>query len=309
MTDETKNSVDERRVDLSSGIALNVFSEGQGAQGLPILFLHGFPESHRTWRNQIPRFSKSNPVAAPDQRGYGLSDKPAGSEHYKPARLVGDVIALADALGWQRFVLVGHDWGGAVAWATALAHPDRLFGLAVVNAPHPFLFQKSLIEDRAQREASQYIREFRTDTMTARILGLGLEQWFDEVFRRHGVSGLIDENMKSEYLARWSVPGAIDAMLNWYKASPILVPGPTNAVTLPWLERPFPKTEVPVQVVWGMRDIALLPVQLAGLDELVPDLRVTRIEDAGHFAPWEAPDTVNAAIAGFLDELAVAACR
>ncbi|MEA3035178.1 MAG: hypothetical protein QOH04_937, partial [Sphingomonadales bacterium] len=169
---------DTRRIALATGVTLNVAVAGSNAQS-PLILLHGFPESHRTWRHQIEALAADHLVVAPDQRGFAGSDKPDGVENYETGRIVADVMALADALGIDRFALAGHDWGGAVAWAAALQHPLRVRRLIIVNAPHPLIFQKSVIEDEAQRAASQYIRAFRSPMMEAGIRAMGLETFFD----------------------------------------------------------------------------------------------------------------------------------
>ena len=133
-----------------TGVELDVAVAGHGGNP-PIILLHGFPESHRTWRDVIPDLAKDHFVLAPDQRGYARSSKPEGVENYAPDRIVADLIALADHFGIDRFTLVGHDWGGAIAWMAALQHPKRVAKLVIVNAPHPFVFQKSLFDDPEQR--------------------------------------------------------------------------------------------------------------------------------------------------------------
>ena len=142
------------RIALPTGVTLNV-RHGGAEGGEPIIFLHGFPESHRTWRHQLEDLAGEYRVIAPDQRGFAASDKPEGVENYETDKVVADLIALADALGIQGFTLVGHDWGGAAAWLAALTRPDRVKRLIIVNAPHPFVFTRSLVEDEAQRAASQ----------------------------------------------------------------------------------------------------------------------------------------------------------
>ena len=243
------------RIALPTGVTLNV-ATGGARGGEAIIFLHGFPESHRTWREVAPALAEDFFVVCPDQRGFGASDKPVGIEQYRTDRIVEDLIALADALGIGRFTLVGHDWGGAVSWLAALRHPDRIERLVIVNAPHPLVFQKSLIEDAAQRAA---------------------------------------------YLADWGAPGALTAMLNWYRASEVVVPAPGEAAGLPaWTQMPFPTIKMPTLVIWAMRDVALLPVQLGGLDDLVEDLKIVQVPDAGHFIPWEKPAPVIRAIGDFM---------
>ena len=145
-------------------------------------------------------------MIAPDQRGFGGSDKPEGVEDYKTDRIVEDLIALADALGLERFTLVGHDWGGAVAWLAALRHPDRIERLVIVNAPHPLVFQKSLIEDAAQRAASQYMSAFRNPAMEAGIEAMGCESFFDQDLRQPCRPRRGPDEEKQAYLDDWARP-------------------------------------------------------------------------------------------------------
>lgn len=289
-----------RKVPLSSGVTLNVAIAGPD-DAPPAILLHGFPESHRTWRGIAPILADRFRLIMPDQRGYGGSDRPQAVDDYKIDKLVDDVFALADALGIARFALVGHDWGGAVAWAAAPRSDPRLERLAIVNSPHPAIFQKSLIEDSAQRTASQYFNAFRSPDFEELVEAKGFDWFFDRSFSPHVDLALIPEAEKREYIAEWSQPGALTAMLNWYRASPIIVPPPGATVPLPdALLKLSARIRIPTLVIWGMLDKALLPVQLDGLEALVEDLEVVRIAGAGHFVPWEAPDTVSAALAPFL---------
>jgi pimeloyl-ACP methyl ester carboxylesterase len=283
-----------QRIALPTGVELDVATAGDPAAPA-IVLLHGFPESHRTWRHQIPELAKTHFVITPDQRGFARSSKPEGAENYTPDKTVGDLIALADHFGKDRFVLVGHDWGGAIAWMAALQHPNRIERLIIVNAPHPFVFQKSLFDDMEQRAASQYIRLFRNPGLEAQLEAMGLGTFFDTTFARHADPALLAPE-RDAYLDEWGQPGAMTAMLNWYRASAIVVPGMDETPERPaFLDGPFPPLQMPVLVIWGMGDKALLPVQLEGLGQLVPDLKVVEV-DAGHFVPWENPAAVNTAI-------------
>jgi pimeloyl-ACP methyl ester carboxylesterase len=289
-----------RRIRVRSDACLNVALAGD-RRSPAVVLLHGFPESHRTWRALAPKLQDRFYLVMPDQLGFAGSDRPQDEKAYASDKLVADVFELADALGLETFALVGHDWGGAIAWTAALRRPERLRRLAIVNAPHPWVFQKSLIENEAQREASQYITAFRQPGFEDAVAAMGYEAFFAKTFARHVDLSAIPEAEKQQYLADWSQPGAFAAMLNWYRASKVVVPPPGVTVPLPdLLLKAFPKVTVPTLVAWGMKDQALLPVQLDGLDQLVEDLRVVRLPDAGHFAPWEAPDAVLAALEPFL---------
>ena len=296
------SDLEHTRIGLPTGVTLAV-QLGGPEEAEPILFLHGFPESHRTWRNILPDLARDFRVVAPDQRGFAGSDKPEGVEAYRTDRIVEDLIALADALGLGRFTLVGHDWGGAVAWLAALRHPDRIARLIVVNAPHPYVFQKSLFEDEAQRAASQYITAFRSPMLERGIEAMGLETFFGKSFAGHVDLGLVPDEERRAYLDDWARPGALTAMLNWYRASEMVVPKPGEDEEAPlWTKLAFPSLAMPTLVIWAMRDKALLPIQLDGLHSLVDDLRIVTVAEAGHFIPWEQPEPVIAAIRDFMRE-------
>jgi pimeloyl-ACP methyl ester carboxylesterase len=287
------------RIALPTGVELDVATAGD--PGAPaIMLLHGFPESHRTWRHQIPALAERFLVIAPDQRGFARSSKPEGVENYTADKPVADLLALADHFGKDRFTLAGHDWGGAIAWMAALQHPKRVERLIIVNAPHPFVFQRSLFDDRAQRKASQYIRLFRDTSIDKGLTGAGLEKFFGSTFARH-LTAAVAGGDKAAYLDEWSQPGAMTAMLNWYRASAIIVPAMDETPERPaFLDAPFPPVTQPTLVIWGMRDRALLPVQLDGLERLVPDLAVVKV-DAGHFVTWEKPADVTGAMRDWLE--------
>ena len=289
-----------RRIELGTGVTLNVALAGDRAKPAVIL-LHGFPESHRTWREVAPRLQDHFYLAMPDQRGFAGSDRPQEVEAYATDKLVADIFALADVLGLQRFALVGHDWGGAIAWPAALSKDPRLTRLAIINAPHPVIMQKSVIEDPEQRAASQYINIFRAPGFEQSVEEMGYDTFFEKTFGGHADLSLISEAEKQQYIADWSQPDGFTAMLNWYRAMRRIVPPPGVPVQLPdWVLKPFPKVRTPTLVIWGMRDKALLPVQLDGLEDLVEDLTIVRLPGAGHFAPWEAGDKVAGALEPFL---------
>ena len=289
-----------RRVALATGVTLNVALAGP-ADAPPVILLHGFPESHRTWRGIAPLLEDRFRLVMPDQRGFAGSDRPEGVGAYRVQNIVDDFFALADALSIESFALVGHDWGGAAAWAAAIKADSRIERLAIVNSPHPVIFQKSLIESAEQRAASQYINAFKAPGFEKVVEAMGFEKFFEKSFGSHVDLTSIPEAEKRQYIAEWSQSGALTAMLNWYRASHLIVPPPLVTVPIPdWVLGAFPKVRIPTLVVWGMRDPALLPIQLDGLDRLVEDLTVVRLPEAGHFAPWETPEPVAEALGHFL---------
>jgi pimeloyl-ACP methyl ester carboxylesterase len=277
------------------------------ADAPPVILLHGFPESHRTWAKVVPLLGERLRLIMPDLRGFGESDRPQDAAAYATDTLIADLYALADALAIGRFALVGHDWGGAVAWAAALreaggATPPRIERLAIVNSPHPAIFQRSILADPAQRAASQYIRAFRDPAMEATVEAMGLDHFFDKSFRNHVDLASIDPAERAASISEWSRPGALTAMFNWYRASQIVVPAMGEDAAVPgWVERGVPRLKLPVRVVWGLDDKALLPLQLDGIGEVGDDVTVVPLAGVGHFAPWQAPERLAAALAPFLD--------
>lgn len=289
-----------RRVELATGITMNVALAGAD-DAPPVILLHGFPESHRTWRDAAPLLADRFRLVMPDLRGFGDSDRPQDVADYATDTLVADIFAAADAFEIDRFALVGHDWGGAMAWAAALRGDPRIERLAIVNSPHPAIFQRSIIDDEAQRAASQYIRAFRDPGMEAGIARMGFDTFFDKSFSNHVDLASVPADERARYIADWSRPGAMTAMLNWYRASHILVPAMGERAELPiWVERGVPKLTIPVQVIWGLDDKALLPIQLEGIGEVGDGVEVVPLSGVGHFAPWQAPDRVASALAPFL---------
>ena len=290
----------QEKLPLSTGITMNVALAGP-EDAPPVILLHGFPESHRTWRELAPLLSGKLRLVMPDQRGFGDSDRPQEVGAYATETLLADLFALADALGIDRFALVGHDWGGAIAWAAAIKGDPRVERLAIVNSPHPLIFQKSLIEDDDQRAASQYIRAFREPGFEKFVEGVGYEAFFDKSFSKHVDVASIPAEERQHYIAQWSRPGALTSMLNWYRASKMVVPQPGITVDVPDLVlRAFPKIHIPVRIVWGLEDKALFPIQLEGIGEIGDDVEVFPLKGVGHFAPWEAAELVADALLPFL---------
>lgn len=297
-----------RRLTLSTGIEMDAYTAGDPSNPA-IIFLHGFPESHRTWRHQIAAFSDRFYCIAPDQRGYRGTSKPQEVDAYTADKLTADIFALADALEVQNFIIAGHDWGGAIAWSVALngqaggfnpAWAGRVTRAIIANAPHPYLFQRLMITDMNQRAASQYIRAFR-DTAN------------DDLVREKGLTGLLLETIKwdkpsamepaerAALLSDWEDRDACLAMLNWYRASALYVPAMDEDAEMPvFAAGEFPQLTIPTLVVWAMDDLALPASNIDGIEKLVPAVVVEPVYDCGHFVIWEKPEAVNAAMERFL---------
>lgn len=295
--------MEQTRVKLTNGIELDVVDVGP-RDGPVLIFLHGFPDSHRTWRHQIAHLSGRYRCIAPDQRGYRGSSKPVGVENYTPDKLIGDVFQLADALGVGTFTIVGHDWGGAIAWGVAIMGQlnGRVNRAVVMNAPHPTIFPKLLYTNRQQRAASQYFRVFRDPASDELVEQFGLGGVLLKAFGEMPENPKMDPAERAALMEDYSNREASIAMLNWYRASPMEVLDMDAPYDLPAGYQPpaLPKLTIPTLVVWAMDDIALPAANLDGLDEVIEDLTLVQVPGCGHFVQWEAPDEVNAALDGFL---------
>jgi pimeloyl-ACP methyl ester carboxylesterase len=285
-------------------VRLHAVSHGSGPL---ILFLHGFPEFWYAWREQLREFGRDHRAVAVDMRGYNLSSKPVAVADYALPLLIADVRELLEQLSpGDRAVLVGHDWGGVVAWELAAAHPDYLRKLVILNAPHPTIFARELLHNPAQQQASAYIRLFRSERAEAVLSANEFAALKSAVFDTAARPDAFSNEDRRAYLGAWSQPGALTGSLNYYRALGIGPPdhGPSGSVTeaaLAAAQRVPLRIIVPTLVLWGERDQALLPGNLAGLDSLVPDLRIERFPDATHWIVREEPARVNQAIRASLE--------
>jgi pimeloyl-ACP methyl ester carboxylesterase len=279
----------------ANGIRLHYTAAGSGSL---VLFLHGFPEFWYAWRAQLLEFGRDRMAVAPDQRGHNLSGKPEGVEAYKARHLIADIRALALALGRARFTLVAHDWGGAIAWSFAIAHPEMVDRLVIFNAPHPIPFARELGGNPEHQKASSYMNLFR-DAKAERVMS---EDGYRRLARMSVDWWNASDEERRAYFEAWAQPGALTGMLNWYRASPFYPPigDDPGAARLKLDPKNF-VVRVPTLVIWGMRDEFLRPSLLDGLDACVPDLRIERIAEGTHWVIHEQPGRVNAFIRGFID--------
>jgi pimeloyl-ACP methyl ester carboxylesterase len=280
-----------------NGVRLHYAHAGAGPL---VLFLHGFPEFWYCWKKQIEDLGRDHLAVAPDLRGFNLSDHPADPKQYKARVLIEDVRQLAEKLGRGKFVLVAHDWGGAVAWAYAMAHPQTLSKLVIVNSPHPVTFARELAHNKAQQDASQYMNLLRSDK-AERVLSENNYERLAKMTLEAWGKGMVDPVEKAAYLEAWSQPGALTGSLNYYRASPLYPPigGDPGAKAVQLDPADF-IVRVPTLVVWGMRDRALLPGNLDGLEACVPDLRIERLPEASHWVTHEEPERLNRLIREFI---------
>lgn len=283
-----------------NGVKLHYVCNGSGKL---MLFLHGFPEFWYEWKNQLAEFGQEHFAVAPDMRGYNLSDKPESLADYQVDVLVDDVKALADHLGYSKLTLIAHDWGGAIAWVFALKYPSYLEKLIIINAPHPIVFQRELIENPAQQEASQYMLVFRSEQAESILSSENYAPLVQNTLSEGLEKGFFTEEDKQAYLTAWSQKGALTGGLNYYRAAE--VGPPTNEedksrLTAFSANFPDPIIQVPTLVIWGEKDPYLLLGNLEGLSDYVPNLTIKRIEDGSHWVVHEQPKLVNQYIREFI---------
>ena len=274
-------------------VSLHVVEAGPADGPLAIL-LHGFPEFWYGWRHQIgPLAAAGFRVVAPDQRGYNLSDKPQGVEAYAVDRLAADVTGLADVLGRERFFLAGHDWGGVVAWRVASRWPERVERLAILNAPHPQAFGPYARAHPGQALRSAYVGFFHLPLVPEAMLRVGGFALMRNALERSSRPGAFTPEDLARYKEAWREPGALTAMLNWYRALRLR---PARAGG----ETPHTRIRCPTLVIWGRRDAALEPGLAEASAALCDDARIVWHDRATHWVQHDEPEAVNAALVDFL---------
>ncbi len=255
-----------------------------------MLFLHSFPEFWYSWRYQLDAFAAHYTCVALDLRGYNDSDKPAGIEPYRMEVLIEDVRSAMVALGHEQMVLVGHDWGGAIAWAFAYAHPEVLQSLIVMNIPHPAKFAEGLRPPQ-QLLRSWYIGIFQLPWLPEWLLQAGDYWLIQQIFQGMAVdkTAFSDDDLRA-YKAAAAQPGALTAMVNYYRALDL---GGR------W-QQPWGVLDVPTLLIWGEEDAALGKELTLGTDDYVSNLQLRYIPQCSHWVQQEQPGQVNALMAEFL---------
>lgn len=271
-------------------------------KGKLIMFLHGFPEFWYEWEHQLKEFGKDYQAVAPDMRGYNLSSMPHEVEKYQTRYLVEDIRLLAEHLGNKKFVLVAHDWGGAVAWAFTLRHPDLVEKLIIINAPHPFVFDRELRQSPAQQKASSYMLMFRSPKAEQILSENNYAFLVDTVLTDGLKKGYFSEDDRKAYIEAWSQPGALTGGLNYYRAASLGgLTGEGGEASGGTADPSQFVVKVPTLVIWGEKDRYLLKGNLEGLDEWVADLTIKRISDGSHWMVHEKPELVNRLMREFIE--------
>ena len=260
----------------SSGVKIHYVSQGAGPV---VLMIHGFPDYWYTWRDQMAALAATRRVVAIDQRGFNMSGQPEGVENYAIEKLVGDVAAVLKHLKCERATIVGHDWGGAVAWSFAMQRPEMTERLVILNCPHPRGLYRELATNEQQRQNSQYARDFQQPDAASKLPIDFLVLWVKEVDERE------------RYLAAFK-RSSLEGMLNYYKA---------NYPREPYEARDFPQIKCPTLVIHGLDDTALLPGALSGTWQWIDnELTIVTIPKAGHWVHRDATERVNKVIVSWL---------
>ena len=263
-----------------------------------MLCLHGFPECALSWRYQLQPLAEAGyRVWAPDLRGYGGTTRPVGLEAYAIESLLEDVSGLLTAAGASQVILVGHDWGGIIAWYYALRYPERLKALVILNAPHPACFERELQHWRQLRR-SWYMGMFQVPLVPEAALFASKGYIIGKIFERMAIHREhMPDDIVQHYRQQACAPGALTAMLNYYRAAL------RGGGALRQRRLGYPTIEVPTLVLWGLRDHALGPHNLDELNHFVSNLTVVRMANAGHFVHEDEPNRVTREVVTWLQNL------
>lgn len=275
---------------MTNGIRMHYVAQGEGPL---IVLLHGFPEFWYSWRHQFPVLAELGyTVVAPDLRGYNESDKPRCG--YAVANLLRDIVGLIKGLGHETAIIVGHDWGGALAWQFAMTYPQMTEKLIGLNAPPPWTFVREL-RTAKQFTKSWYILFFQLPWLPEYILGREHGQAIARMLYESAVQkAAFPQNVLDRYRDAMCKPGALTAALNYYRA---LFRNPGNLTSKSNLNL---TVSAPTLLIWGVQDIALDISLTYGLEEWVPNIHIERIADSGHWVQQEKPDEVNRLLTDFL---------
>jgi epoxide hydrolase 4 len=273
-----------------NGVTLHLAEAGP-ANGRLVVLLHGFPEYWEAWLDYIEVIVAAGcHVIALDQRGYNLSGKPADVSAYDLDLLAADVIGVADHFGQHRFTVIGHDWGGSVGWWIATRHAERLEQLAVLNAPHPLIWREAMRSHPEQRRRSRYVQFFRLPWLPERLLRRGRFRALVQGISTRARPGTITPEELDRYRAAWSAPGALTAMLNWYRA---------------FLRKDLPdstgcRIAARVLLIWGEQDSYCVRELAEASLRLCDDGRAEYVENATHWVQHDEPERCREILLEFL---------
>ncbi|HEX5809452.1 MAG TPA: alpha/beta hydrolase [Anaerolineales bacterium] len=274
----------------TNGIRLHVVQAGPKS-GPPVMLLHGYPEFWYGWRKQIPALAAAGcRVIVPDQRGYNLSEKPKGIKAYCTENLVEDITGLIKALDYEKVNLVGHDWGAVVGWLMGVRHPEKLHRLGIINVPHPAVMRRFLQRDFEQMRRSLYALFFQLPWLPETIARIG--NWRVAALAMRGsarYNAFTNEDIE-KYKEAWSQPGAMTAMLNWYRAAARYPLELSNGMRVP----------VRTLILWGVKDAALSRRMARPSLDYCDDGNLVFFPDATHWVQHEEADEINRQLLAFV---------
>lgn len=273
-----------------NGVLLHVVMTGP-EDGELVVLLHGFPEFWYGWRHQIDALAEAGyRVLIPDQRGYNQSEKPKSLDDYHIEKLVGDINALIRWAGRDQAYVIGHDWGAMVAWWLALIYSRRVKKLAILNVPHPKIFEKTIRSNPRQMLRSTYAMFFQIPWLPETLASLNDYRFFAQAIERSGQPRTFSDSEMAAYRAAWAKPGAMRAMLNWYRA---------------YAQRPAPtpdtyRVRVPTLILWGMKDTALDSSMVQPSLEMCDNGQLIEFANATHWVQHDEPEKVTQSLLEFL---------
>lgn len=276
-----------------NGLRLHVVTAGPD-DGPLVVLLHGFPDFWYGWRKQIPALADAGyRVLVPDQRGYNLSEKPRGASQYKISTLTADVASLIHSEGRESAHIVGHDWGGGVAWDLAARHPALVDKLVIMNSPHPRVFARSWVTNPQQLASSWYVFVFLLPWLPERALKYDGQENLARMLIGSSRPESVTPTDIDNYHEAWAQPGALTAMLNWYRAMPLEGGLPSQA-----------SIRAPTLVCWGDDDIAVRPELATESLNYCVDVELERFPEAGHWVHWDESEGVTEALLAHLEKAA-----
>lgn len=289
----------------NNGIKIHYAAIGSGPL---LIMIHGFPDYWYTWRLQMEALAEDYQCVAVDTRGYNLSDKPRGADNYAMSSLVGDVAAVINHFGQEKAVVCGHDWGGAISWALAIIRPELLDRLIILNVAHPTALAREILGNPAQMKSSQYAWDFQEADAHRNLIKIFQDNNLLNEYQTPGdsLSGMNDAELLSlwvkdpedrkKYISAFE-RSDVEAMLNYYKKN-----YPKKEVLLSKGPLQLPKIKVPVLIIFGLKDMAILPSTLNNTWEFMEtDMTLVTIPDSGHFVQQDAADLVTRSIRMWLE--------
>jgi len=280
----------EHQLIRTNGVTLHVATSGP-PEGRLVLLLHGFPEFWYAWRRQIPVLAAAGyRVVAPDQRGYNESDRPQDVRQYAPAELAADAAGVIRAFGRESAIVVGHDMGANVAWWLALTQPSTVERLVILNVPHPKVFLKALRSSWRQLRRSWYILYLQIPWLPEALLSRNDMASMVRSLRASAKPTTFTDDDIERYVGAWRRPGALKAMVNWYRAAARHQPRAPDD----W------RVGMPTLIIWGAQDVALDLSMAQSSVEMCDDGRLVVIDDATHWVQHDAADRVNGSLLEFL---------